>query len=624
MSQAALHRIEYEGQRFALDPESCFCFECDAVSWDVLAHYPHTPANHIYHLLGAQHPKKELEEVVGELEWLRSTGAILKPLKEEEFAKRLAIDHGLTRLSVVVSDAGLTTDGGRSRTQRALALLLGRSGGKRDLVLELILAPEPVAPGALLGFASEAIPLARLAGARLTVVLRAENVPLRKAPALAGHRIRLRAEFSDAAHAADALAWLQNAEGATLAAVSKKGASLAQGIKTGIVLVPGEASFVEAVEALDKEGFAHIGIDLDETFLRNPGLDPAKVFEALRVTAHYYAKRLLAHHYFRLDPIAGLFWRIFNGDPVRRADAAGLHTLALDAQGGLYPSAHWFGMTEYRLGSLESGEIDESTLRGFENIGTLTTPECMRCWARSLCGGGTAALHQALTGAYRHPSEAWCNAQRDWIGSAIGAFNLLSSKGVNFARVYQILGKREQPSLFALARAAFRMQLGIRPIEESDAELLSTWENWNEAAYFTGNETGMYLATRYDREMDSLHPRGVEHEFVLLRKDATPMGLLKLRPEYLPGIARAWIYFRKASDYGIEGYRRSFKTLVGEAVQKQGAGRVIVPVGPREDALAAFLEATGFHFGGTEREALYLHGRHHDLRLYALDAREGA
>ena len=71
MSGPALHRFEVDGHFYALDPESCFCFECDAISWDVLEHYPHTPVNRILALLEDKHPRVELEEVVGELEWLR-------------------------------------------------------------------------------------------------------------------------------------------------------------------------------------------------------------------------------------------------------------------------------------------------------------------------------------------------------------------------------------------------------------------------------------------------------------------------------------------------------------------------------------------------------------------------
>ena len=36
------------------------------------------------------------------------------------------------------------------------------------------------------------------------------------------------------------------------------------------------------------------------------------------------------------------------------------------------------------------------------------------------------------------------------------------------------------------------------------------------------------MATRYEREMDALHPQTLDQELVLVRKDGTPFGLLKL------------------------------------------------------------------------------------------------
>src|SRR5690606_10037139 len=143
-----------------------------------------------------------------------------------------------------------------------------------------------------------------------------------------------------------------------------------------------------------------------------------------------------------------------------------------------------------------------------------------------LCGGGHGAIHHALGGGIRTPNETWCAAQRDWFAAAVAAFNLLSSQGVNFARLYQSLQPRKKLSLWQAARTAMAMKVGVRPIEESDAELLTRWENWSAAAYFLGNEYGMFLATCYDREMDSLHPRGIEQELVIVSRRNDPIGLL--------------------------------------------------------------------------------------------------
>ena len=161
------------------------------------------------------------------------------------------------------------------------------------------------------------------------------------------------------------------------------------------------------------------------------------------------------------------------------------------------------------------------------------------------------------------------------------------------------------------------MTIGVRPIEEADAALLTRWENWNEAAYFLCNETGVLLATAYDREMDSLHPRGIDHELMLIRKDGTPLGLFKIRPERFPGAATAWLYMRDEADYASGAMRKGFRAILREAGGQQSVKRLTVPTSPNEQALRAFLEAIGFVRTGTQREALYLHGAYHDVTFYS-------
>jgi RimJ/RimL family protein N-acetyltransferase len=244
----------------------------------------------------------------------------------------------------------------------------------------------------------------------------------------------------------------------------------------------------------------------------------------------------------------------------------------------------------------------------------------MHCWARNLCGGGAVAVHHALTGSYRTPHEPWCEVQRAWMAAAVSAFQRLSSKGVHFERVYKTLGHRGKPSLFLLAKAVLTMTVGVRPIEEGDAPMLAQWENWNTAAYFVVNENGILLATQYDREMDSLYPKGIDQELLLVRKNGTPFGLFKVRPDRIPGTAYAWIYMHDETDYASETVRRGFRAILKEASGQQAIRRLLVPAGPGEHGLQAFLEALGFTRAGVLREALYLHDHYHDVTLFDITA----
>jgi RimJ/RimL family protein N-acetyltransferase len=162
------------------------------------------------------------------------------------------------------------------------------------------------------------------------------------------------------------------------------------------------------------------------------------------------------------------------------------------------------------------------------------------------------------------------------------------------------------------------MKVGVRPIEESDAPLLTRWENWSDAAYFLGNEYGMFLATNYDREMDSLHPRGIEQELMIVSRRNEPLGLLKLRPEQRLGMARVWFFLKDPAGYGDSGLRKSFGHILKEAAGQTTFSTLVAAAGPGDPGLAEFLESLGFTRAGTERQALFVHDAYRDVEVYTL------
>lgn len=634
MPRELLHRFEYDGKRFAIDPETCFCFECDAISWDLLDHYPHETSNRIYHLLGERHDPKELSEVIGELEWLRATKSILPPPKQEEMLKVYDVERGLKRLSLVIQEGAPARarkrwfGGGepaaegsdaRSLAHGAIALLFARSGQQKDLELELVAAGGLPQPDAAAELAVHALRSAALAGKKLTVIVRVDGVALSKCPAaLDGHTVSAQLVLTGAEDVSTHVRAFARAVEGSLPRLSKMFATDAEDVSGRIIVRPGHPGFGGVVEALDSAGFGTIELDVDGAYVANPGLDPAAMVRALSESAVYYAQRLLKHQYFRLDPIATQFWRIYNGKPSRRTDPTGTNELAVDSDGGVYPCRRLIGVEAFRLGSVGDAALDEGALSRYEDVGSLTTPACIHCWARNLCGGGTAAVHYALSGSHRTPHEPWCDGQRAWLESIVSAFQLLSSAAVQFERIYNSLGRKGKASLFTLARAALRMSIAVRPVEESDAPMLAQWENWNESAYFLFNEGGVFLATTYDREMDALHPRGTEQELMLIRRNGEPFGLFKIRPEPLPGAAQGWIYLHSEADYASESVRKGFRAIIEEAGAQQAVSRLTVSAAPHESGLRAFLEAVGFEHVGDMREALYLHGGYHDVAVYRL------
>lgn len=615
MASSTLHRFEQGGRRFVVDTETCFCFECDDISWAVLDHYPHTPVNRIFHLLRADHPETELEEVIGELEWLRSTKSILPDTDQQARLKAFELSADLGEVAVWIPP----DDGDRvgRLVAGATTLLLGRSGAKKELLLR-VLASDGLPEVALLADSmAQAFRTVGLSGKTLRTTLEIPVAPSgRDAAALAGHGLNVRATFRSAEVLAGGLSAFVAAVGKPLSRVAGLGDGGA--FTVGAILTPEDGAFRDAIAGLRKVGFNDLEIDLPGAYCRNPNLDPGAVLAGMHTTAVYYAQELLAGNYFRLEPIAGAFHQIYEGTARARSDGSGTHLLAIDAAGDIYPSCYFLGEESFRLGRLAEGRIDEVRRGAFDDLGALTTSPCSLCWARNLCGGGHSAIHQVRGGGIRKPESVWCNNQRDWFASAIAAFNLLSAQGVNFARLYQNLQPVKKPSLWQTAKAAVTMKVGVRPIEEADAPLLTRWENWSDAVYFLGNEYGMFLATQYDREMDSLHPRGIEQELVVVSRQGAPLGLLKIRPEGRLGLARVWIYLRDPKSYQDSGIRRSFARILAEAAGQETFQTLVAAAGPRDSGLADFLVALGFEAAGVEREALYLHDAYHDIALYSL------
>ena len=607
MAGSTLHRFQQGDRRFVVDTETCFCFECDDVSWAVLDHYPHTPVNRILHLVGRDHPVREVEEVIGELEWLRSSKSILPAVGQKERLKQFEQPHELARIDMR-ADAAIG-DAIAQNVSGAMALLLGRSGTRKSLQMRIrtgALSPDALSAPVVAAFRD-----AGLAGKSLEVALESEMALAgRDAKALAGHGVAVSVSLKSDEVAVQIPAF-RKALGKSLAHVGATSGAAA-------TLTPGHGDFRDGVAYLRAAGFTQIEIDLPGAYATVPRPEPAELLAGMQAVAVYYAQQLHAGNYFRLEPIAATFHQIYEGTARPRSDGSGTSELALAADGAVYPSRYFLGRADFKLGSLASGQVDEDRRGAFDDLGALTTSPCSRCWARNLCGGGHSAIHEALSGGIRTPDAAWCESQREWFAAAIAAFNLLSAHGVNFARLYANLTPARKPSFWQAAKAAATMKVGVRPIEEADAPLLTRWENWSDATYFLGNEYGMFLATRYDREMDSLHPRGIEQELVVVSRRGEPLGLLKIRPDPRANVARVWIYLHDPARYADSGLRRSFASILAGAARQETFAALLAAAGPGDPGLGEFLEALGFEHAGTERHALFLHDAYHDLELYVI------
>jgi uncharacterized protein len=652
MAKTRIHRFEINGKRFAIDPETCFCFECDQVSWDVLEHYPEKSITAIAAALREEHPEREVLEVVGELEWLRSTDSILKDLKPSDLYDRFQLNTGLHTVTVVLGEedsSGEADASAQTKTSRrgwfgrasgngaqapipashraretasaAVRLLLNRSEKQQGLTLQFV-ENGRVRDADLLGeLCREALRDAALAGKKLTVAVRIDDPAVDNLPeGLRGHRLSVRADFREPSQAAEQMKSFGRASWPDLQRIAKALQGEADAFSGRAIVQPESPDYAEAVPELHKAGFRIIELDLHGVYSSRPETQPSEMLPALNQTAQFYARRLLQGDYFQVHPLAGLFNQIHEGKPVSRSDPAGLNELAVSADGVVYPSRRMLGQEAFQVGNVLEGQLDEDRLSTFHDVGGLTTGVCRRCWARNLCGGGDTSVHHALSGSHRQPFEPWCEAQREWMESAVAAFNILSAEGVNFSRIYQSFGgSGKRLSLVKLARAALQTNALVRPIEEADAEMLVRWENWNDASYFVLHPRSLLLATAYDREMDAIHPETMEQEMVVTRRNGQPIGLVRMGPDAAPGVARAGLFLANEGDYAAADLARSFRFFLGEAGKQQEFRRVVVDAADREPALQGFLEKLGFKRAGTLRQALYLHGAHEDVGVYALD-----
>ena len=616
MQPPLLHRFEAEGKCFAMDTQTCFCFECDRITWDVLEWYPREPVNRIYHLLEKKHPRKELEEVVGELEWLRVTKAILSAPSDQELLELATRTGGLARVVVMMSN----TPEDIPRVERAGRLLLGRSGNEKNLVLSLRFDGTVVRDAAgLADVLDELRRTARMAEKALRLEVDLPFQPVRDSREAL---FRCRLTPSDSINLATFLkgmAVLTNRKpAAALDAFRKEFAP--ESVR--IVAAPASEKFHGLVEALHKAGYADIVLDLPSAWAAGHLQDPEAVTDALLANAAYFADQLLKNTVFRVEPLASLFNTIHTGTPVYRRDKSGVEALAVDTDDALYPSPAFLGRRAYAFGDLAAGDVNEAAREPFLLSGALQVPACLRCWAHVLCGGGHAAIHHARTGSVRTPDERWCDAQRRWCAGAVAIFHRISSSGVNFSHLVSAMQPQTRHiSLFTAAKAIFQGRLGVRPLREDDAPWLVRWENWNRAAYFVCNDTGALTATQYDREMDALHPLPHIRELVLTRRDGTPCGLVRMCPVPERRLAVAWLYLHDADAYGKAGLRLTLLDLLGEVCRAGKLRHVLTPVTAGETALAGALLDAGFTRAGAQREALYLKGAYQDVDIYVYAAK---
>ncbi len=92
----------------------------------------------------------------------------------------------------------------------------------------------------------------------------------------------------------------------------------------------------------------------------------------------------------------------------------GRNTNIVDTDGNIYPCHRYGDMTEYILGNVEQGTLDESRMRSYyEAVNQAASTKCTSCWARNVCGGPCAWEVSSPQGDIIEPREEHCRRIRD-------------------------------------------------------------------------------------------------------------------------------------------------------------------------------------------------------------------
>jgi uncharacterized protein len=128
------------------------------------------------------------------------------------------------------------------------------------------------------------------------------------------------------------------------------------------------------------------------------------------------------------QPITKVVRRLMIPEPITRFCGVAGSYLGVSSSGQVYPCFRHLGLSEYRLGDVRTGVIDDERRRkylGEEAADVDSRPVCRECWARYLCGGGCYADSVVYGADKRKPQETHCPFWRLEIETAIAFYDRL-------------------------------------------------------------------------------------------------------------------------------------------------------------------------------------------------------
>jgi len=98
---------------------------------------------------------------------------------------------------------------------------------------------------------------------------------------------------------------------------------------------------------------------------------------------------------------------------------AGHEYVAITPDGDIYPCHQFVGNDKFKMGNLNSPELNKDISSKFKAAHIYNKPECKKCWARFYCSGGCQANNYNFNGDIHIPYKLGCEMQKKRIECAI-------------------------------------------------------------------------------------------------------------------------------------------------------------------------------------------------------------
>lgn len=181
--------------------------------------------------------------------------------------------------------------------------------------------------------------------------------------------------------------------------------------------------FAEDVINLYKEGFDQISV---EPVVASPSFDYALTKEDLPVIFNEYErlaryminaekdKNSFNFFHFMLDLEQGpcAIKRL-------RGCGCGNEYVAVTPEGDIYPCHQFVGMDEWKMGNLNTGELNQEMKNEFARANIYSKTECRECWAKFYCSGGCNANNLQYAGNILTAHKLSCELEKKRLECAI-------------------------------------------------------------------------------------------------------------------------------------------------------------------------------------------------------------